>query len=125
MSEWSSGKLRTFITGVLRSGFRKFPAKYETLKAASVGKKLNPKTKRMSEHYLCASCNKEFPGKEVQCDHIEAVVDPVEGFVDWDVYIKRMFCSKDNLQILCSDCHDKKSAEERKVRNGNKKSSNE
>ena len=85
MSEWSSGKLRTFITGVLRSGFRKFPAKYETLKAASVGKKLNPKTKRMSEHYLCASCKKEFPGKEVNIDHVNPVVCPVEGFVNWDV----------------------------------------
>lgn len=121
MSEWTSGKLRTFITGVLRSGFRKFPAKYETLKAASVGKKLNPKTKRMSEHYLCASCNKEFPGKEVNVDHVSPVVCPVEGFINWDVYIKRMFCGKENLQVLCEKCHDLKSADERKVRNGNKK----
>jgi hypothetical protein len=122
MSEWTSGKLRTFITGVLRSGFRKFPAKYETLKAASVGKKLNPKTKRMSEHYLCASCNKEFPGKEVQCDHTSPVIDPEIGFVDWDTYIKRMFCSKDNLQILCTICHDEKTARERVIRHENKKS---
>ena len=119
MSEWSSGKLRTFITGVLRSGFRKFPAKYETLKAASVGKKVNVKTNRIAEHFKCEVCKKDYPAKEVNVDHILAVVCPVEGFVNWDVYIKRMFCGKENLQVLCKTCHDLKSAEERKVRKEN------
>ena len=120
MSEWSSGKLRTFITGVLRSGFRKFPAKYETLKAASVGKKVNVKTNRIAEHFKCAVCNQDYPAKEVNVDHNDPVVCPVEGFVNWDVYIKRMFCGKENLQVLCTTCHDIKSSEERKVRKENK-----
>ena len=119
MSEWSSGKLRTFITGVLRSGFRKFPAKYETLKAASVGKKVNVKTNRLAEHFKCAVCKKDYPAKEVNVDHVSPVVCPVEGFINWDVYIKRMFCGKENLQVLCKTCHDLKSAEERKVRKEN------
>ena len=120
MSEWSSGKLRTFITGVLRSGFRKFPAKYETLKAASVGKKVNVKTNRIAEHFKCAVCKKDYPAKEVNVDHNDPVVCPIEGFINWDVYIKRMFCGKENLQVLCTTCHDLKSAEERKVRKENK-----
>lgn len=120
MSEWTAGKFRTFITGVLRSGFRKYPSKYETLKEASVGKQINKKTNRLAEHYRCAECKQVFPAKEVQCDHVSPVVDPIEGFVNWDVYIKRMFCGKENLQILCSTCHDKKSAEERKIRKENK-----
>jgi hypothetical protein len=120
MTEWSSGKLRTFITGVLRSGFRKFPAKYETLKAASVGKKVNVKTNRIAEHFKCAVCKQDYPAKEVNVDHNNPVVCPVEGFVNWDVYIKRMFCGKENLQVLCTTCHDVKSSEERKVRKENK-----
>jgi 5-methylcytosine-specific restriction endonuclease McrA len=118
--EWSNGRFRTFITGVLRSGFRKFPSKYETLKEASVGKKINKKTNRMAEHFKCNGCGEEFPAKEVQVDHLQPVVCPVEGFIDWNTYIKRMYCGKDNLQVLCSGCHDVKSASERKIRQGNK-----
>lgn len=121
MSEWTSGRLRTYITGVLRSGFRKFPAKYETLKEASVGKQINKKTGRVAEHFRCKECNGEFPAKQVNVDHLEPVVCPVEGFINWDVYIKRMFCGKENLQVLCTECHDKKSKKEREVRSVNKK----
>ena len=110
---WTSGKLKTFITSTLRGGFRKFPPKYETLKEASVGKKINPKSKRLAEHFTCAYCKEAYPAKEVQVDHVQPVVDPVNGFLDWDVYIKRLFCSKENLQVLCSACHDVKTAEER------------
>ena len=113
---WTAGRLKTFITSTLRSGFRKFPPKFETLKEASVGKKVNKKTGRVAEHFKCATCKQDFPAKEVNVDHLEPVVCPVEGFINWDVYIKRMFCDKSNLQVLCEGCHDKKSAEERKIR---------
>lgn len=118
--DWTTGRFRTFITGVLRSGFRKYPSKYETLKEASVGKKINKKTNRMAEHFQCAACKQEFPAKEVQVDHREPVVCPVAGFVDWNTYIARMYCGKDNLQVLCGGCHDIKSAKERIIRKENK-----
>lgn len=121
MADWTPGRLKTFITSTLRGGFRKFPPKYETLKEASVGKKINPKTKRLAEHFTCKSCNQVFPGKEVQVDHLAPVVCPKKGFVSWDEYIARLFCDKDNLQVLCSECHDKKTALERGERHGNKK----
>jgi len=114
--QWTEGRLKTFITSVLRGGYRRYPPKYEVLKEASVGKKLNKKTNRQALHYVCAECKKEYPGKEVNVDHINPVVCPKEGFVDWDVFIKRLFCEKDNLQVLCSGCHDKKTLKERKSR---------
>jgi len=114
--QWTEGRLKTFITSVLRGGYRRYPPKYEVLNEASVGKKLNKKTKRMALHYICAKCNKEYPGKEVNVDHINPVVCPKQGFVDWDVFIKRLFCEKSNLQVLCSECHDKKTLKERKSR---------
>ena len=119
--QWTEGRLKTFITSVLRGGYRRYPPKYEVLKEASVGKKLNKKTNRQALHYVCAQCKKEYPGKEVNVDHINPVVCPKQGFVDWDVFIKRLFCEKDNLQVLCSGCHDKKTLKERKSRD-NKRS---
>lgn len=116
VSNWTEAKVKSFITSVLRAGYRRWPPKYETLKEASVGKKINKATKRMAEHYICAHCKKEYPGKEVNVDHIEPAVCPKQGFVDWDVFVKRLFCGKDNLQVLCSDCHTKKTNEERKQR---------
>jgi 5-methylcytosine-specific restriction endonuclease McrA len=114
--EWSEGRRKTFITSLLRSGFRKYPSKYATLKAAYVGKKLNSKTKRVGSHYKCAKCKKVYPSREVQVDHIQPVVDPIVGFVNWDEYIDRLFCEESNLQVLCLTCHDGKTKKEKIVR---------
>jgi hypothetical protein len=46
-------------------------------------------------------------------DHISPVVDPKKGFVSWDVYITRMFCEIDGLQVMCKPCHKIKTAEEK------------
>lgn len=121
VKSWSLSRYNTFIISSLRGAFRKFPNKYETLKEASVGKKLNPKSKRMAEHFICKSCGNDFPAKEVQVDHILPVVCPKKGFKDWNTFIDRLFCDKDNLQVLCGACHDVKTALERGERNGNKK----
>lgn len=116
MKPWTEGRLKAFITSTLRGGFRKYPPKYEVLKEAYWGKKLNSKTGRQAMHYTCASCGKEYPNREVNVDHIQPVVDPEKGFEDWDVFVKRLFCSKENLQVLCSKCHTKKTKDERKRR---------
>jgi len=120
-TEWTEGRLRAFITSTLRGGFRRYPPKYETLKEALWGKKLNPKTGRQSLHYTCKECKHEFPAKEVNVDHVLPVVDPETGFENWDVFVKRLFCGKDNLQVLCKPCHDKKTKLEKGTRNGSKK----
>lgn len=109
---------KTFIISVIRGGFRKWTEKYECLKDARVGKQVNKTTGRMAEHYKCAACSYHFPLKEVQVDHINPVVDPVKGFVNWDEYIDRMYTTKDNLQCLCKPCHKEKTNAERKQRSG-------
>jgi hypothetical protein len=117
---WTDGRFRAFITSTLRGGFRKYPPKYTVLKAAFSGKKLNRATKRQCMHYTCNMCNGDFPSKDVNVDHIDPVVDPATGFVDWNTFIERLFCSEDNLQVLCSKCHTEKTKQEREVRNGSK-----
>lgn len=74
--------------------------------------------------YECSGCKEHVPatikvGKKraqnVFVDHILPIVDPAIGFTTWDEYIERMFCEKENLQLLCKSCHDIKSDEERKI----------
>ena len=113
---WTEGRLKSFITSTLRGGFRRYPPKYEVLKEAMWGKKLNSKTGRQAIHYTCASCKHEYPAKLVQCDHINPVVPPETGFTTWDDFIERLFCDKSNLQILCVDCHKAKTKLELSLR---------
>lgn len=110
---WTEGRKRAFIVAVLRNGTRRYPPKYETLNEAKTEKKINKKTGRQAQHYACAVCQKDFPQKEVQVDHKKPAVDPKTGFISWDVYIERLFCGKENLQVLCKSCHAIKTKEEK------------
>ena len=105
MNDWTDGRVKGFITSVIRGGFRRWPPKFETLKESRVGKQVNKGSGRIAEHHKCASCHEAFPAKEIQVDHIVPVVDPKVGFVDWDTFISRLFCNKENLQVLCKPCH--------------------
>ena len=126
--QWTDARFHAYIMGWLR-------------KAHSVwGPKNRAKTKARVRRgfYLCAGCHQEVPssikgvyktgpkaGKPRKLDnacvdHINPVIDPVEGFVSYDLAIERMFVEEDGYQILCKVCHDKKTAEERVVRKENK-----
>lgn len=113
MITWSAAKRKAFIVSVLRGGSRRWPPKYETLNEAKTEKKVNSLTGRIAQHFRCASCNGEFPAKQVNVDHILPVVDPVVGFVDWNTFVENLYCEKDNLQVLCSTCHTTKTSMEK------------
>lgn len=89
--------------------------------------------KRKAVRYTCAECSKLFMRKNVAVDHISPVIPLDKEFTDWDTFVGRLFCSKDNLQVLCSyrikdkdkhgdvlSCHHTKTAEERTIRKKNK-----
>lgn len=113
--EWTEGRIRSFITSTLRAGSRRWPPKFETLNASKTEKKVNVKTGRLAQHYLCAKCKEEFTSKDVEVDHIKPVIDPKKGFVSWDDYIKRLFCNMDNMQTLCKQCHLAKTKKEKEI----------
>ena len=115
MARWTEGRLKSFITSTIRSGFRRWPEKYEALNKAKVGKKVNEATGRLAEHYRCAGCLKDFVVKDVQVNHIETVV-PLTGFSSWDDFISRLFCSSEKLNVLCIPCHKKITKEENTMR---------
>ena len=69
--------------------------------------------KRQKFEYLCNSCNRWFPEKQINVDHIVGAGSlncgqDLPGFVD------RLFCEQDNLQVLCTTCHDHKTKLEKK-----------
>lgn len=113
---WTEGRLNAFIVGVLRQGHKRWPYKYIVKNEAKTDKKINPESNRLAQFYQCAICKDEFTNKEVEVDHIEPVVDPVKGFINWDTFIARLFSFKENYQLVCKSCHKLKSNKEKKAR---------
>jgi hypothetical protein len=110
---WTEARFNSFIKGGLRGISRRWPPKYQAIAEAYTGTKINTASGRMAKHYKCAECLGEFPAKMINADHIEAIIDPEVGFVDWDTVIERMFCEREGLQILCTSCHGIKTKAER------------
>lgn len=122
---------RKFIEKTLRGAFKKTPmyhlAKARAKEEFTVLSKHDKPMRRV--HFRCAKCGKFFldktGAKEIAVDHIDPVVDPKTGWVDYQTYITRLFCSIDNLQILCNfpklrdgvrSCHKIKTSEENSAR---------
>lgn len=113
--EWTKARRHSFIVSVLRSGTQRYPPKYLTLNEAKTEKKINQKSGRIAQHFECNACHNDFPAKDVQIDHILPVVGR-DGFTTWDSFINQLYCSKENLQVLCTECHSIKTKQENKER---------
>lgn len=67
----------------------------------------------------CEACDEWVGSTQISIDHIDPVVPP-EGFPAhfdmWDrinLFLRRLWCDKSNLQRICDSCHDKKTYKER------------
>lgn len=112
---WTESQFNSFIKSMLRRGSTRWGPKYVCKKNARVPEKYPNSKGRLVFHSLCASCNQVFPETECSVDHIDPVIDPSVGFQSWDEVIERIFCEVDGLQVLCKDCHDKKTKEEKEI----------
>ena len=114
--EWTEARYRGFIRSALRQAWTRWSPNHITKKMARVG----------YGQYMCAGYETDahvvgasvvINGKRknnIFTDHIT----PVGGDGDWNVVIENLFCETDNLQLLCKECHDRKSKDERaKARN--------
>lgn len=88
-------------------------------------------------HYQCEQCkeyfrkstraNRSSKAPSIQIDHIQPVVDPLDGNLlpdgsrNWNKQIARQFVERKGLQRLCTTCHKGKSASENKIRRQVKK----
>lgn len=116
--QWTRARFNSFIKGGLRSISKRWPPKNQVRKDAWVERGV----------YWCAGYKKrkhKVPvsikqgGKRsnnIEVDHIVPIIDPVKGFESWDATIKNMFCEAHGLQVLCKDCHKRKTQDERSNR---------
>jgi len=113
----------TAVIGALKRTFSRSPVVVEFLKENRVEeewvKKDGTCAKRNHVFYRCSACGDMFNSSKIQVDHIEPVV-PVSipsRHLSFNTIVKRLFCDKENLQILCKDDHKKKSLIEKEQRN--------
>ncbi len=120
---WTEARHKSFIISALRGAHSKWGVKADVKKSARVSTGL----------YLCASCSTVGPAtlppdkgqsrrkNNAAVDHIDPVVNPKDGFIDWNTYINRMFLEEDGYQVLCWACHGVKTRDERELRTLNRK----
>jgi len=111
--------LQAAVFSALRRIFRRSPMYNSCLNNAKVEVRIRGKTKDNIRRvkFRCAVCGELFDKKEVEVDHIEPVI-PLEGLPklgdlpDYNVYIARLFCPLEDLQVICKIDHKAKSKEE-------------
>lgn len=95
-----------------------WPAKNEAVNLAKVQvhigfyKNGNPEYKTMIKCYLCDELHDR---SNIQVDHIDPIVG-LDGFIDWNTYIEKLFCDISNLGAVCRECHYLKTSEENEQR---------
>ena len=63
--------------------------------------------RRQKFEYQCNTCKKWFSDKNINVDHINPA-GTLKCAQDLPGFVERLFCEVDNLQVLCSTCHNKK-----------------
>jgi 5-methylcytosine-specific restriction endonuclease McrA len=107
----------------LRSMFRRaWMLDPERIAALYAARRLyHGENKRQKWEYKCVECFKNNPErgyymlKEVVVDHI-LPSGTFLGPEHFATFVPNLFCSRDNLQILCKPCHKIKTKEERGIK---------
>jgi hypothetical protein len=68
--------------------------------------------KKQKYEYQCNHCKKWYAAKNVNVDHIYPAGE-LNCSDDLPGFIERLFCEAQSLQVLCLDCHDVKTQNER------------
>jgi len=81
---WTTARYFSFIRSALRRAWTKYPVRYQVM----------DKAKQPYNHIKPAGTLKTYS--------------------DLPKFVETLFCEADNLQVLCKECHDVKTKEERK-----------
>jgi 5-methylcytosine-specific restriction endonuclease McrA len=121
--ERTVSKMRSCIIGGMRQAFSNFSPKYMEVKLRCRVeekwiKKDGTPAKRPHVWYICDNCENRVKDPEFNIDHMNPVipVDKVGKDMSLDELWSRLDCPIENLQGLCSKCHDEKTSFERSER---------
>lgn len=112
-----SAKERNLIKGALRRVFSRADLRRAVLDEARVPHS-DPSRPRVTKWVRCAACSQPCAAYQAAVDHIDPVV-PVESTLEsmtLDELANRLWCEKNNLQVLDPTCHKSKSKLESKER---------
>ena len=102
----SENKNDSYRMAWVRSGLRgmwlKWPPRHEVIADAKIPA---PPGGRFKNFYVCAICTKGFPRKEVEVDHYPVACGSLKSVNDLPSFVDNLFCSKDNLRVVCKRCH--------------------
>lgn len=112
--EFLDRKTLTLIESAIRKSF-KTSIEYKVFLHNKMVASLGP---RGGRRWACNSCKKMIDENNIKVDHINPVVPVNTNRVSMTLreLYERTYCSIENLQIMCSVCHNIKSAEEAKQR---------
>lgn len=68
-------------------------------------------SKRQKYEYQCKKCKVWTTEKNINVDHIHPV-GTLKCADDLPFFVENLFCETNNLQVLCSDCHNAKTKKE-------------
>ena len=114
---WTEARKKSFIVSALRAAFTRWGPKQQCVKNARIRRGV----------YKCEGCGEEGPAtlpplegnkrrrKNIVADHIDPIVCPYNGFIDFNTWIARGFVELSGFQALCWQCHTDKTNEERQI----------
>lgn len=95
----------------LRSGLRRMSMKWKPLYTvvSDAKRPVDERDKirwgnRIKFVYQCSECEQWFPRGGVEVDH-KVGLGSLKCFEDLPGFCERLFCEKENLQVLCKWCH--------------------
>ena len=108
------------IRGALRRAFARSPlVQQKMMESRREVARYNKDGSRHKKNWVqrqCEVCSNWSSTSKMAVDHIDPVISVEHGKQDWNVFIDRLWCNTlgiANLQRICDDCHNKKTAQER------------
>lgn len=98
----------------IRSGLRQKSRWWKPITQCKLNAKRTYKgpNKRQKFEYQCNACKKWFAEKNINVDHIHPA-GSLNCANDLPGFVERLFCEVDNLQVLCTNCHNIKTKNEK------------
>lgn len=112
---------RAAFFGMLKNALRRMSMYWKPIALCKLNARRPYKgsNKRRKWEYQCNQCKNWLPGEEVSVDHI-VPVGSLGSFEDIEGVVRRLFVEVDQLQVLCSGCHNEKSLNENNERRNDK-----